>query len=103
MRSILRLQQAHVPQHYGMIPIDALTGKFIAAKRHNDDNIHGDFFVRWGDMSGTRRVPTRLRCHRSWPPAVHTHEAMEASQNRANGLPISGSSFNRSAAQQGSG
>jgi hypothetical protein len=50
LRSILRLQQAHLPQYRGMIPIDALTGEFVTAKLHDDDNIHGDFFVRWGDI-----------------------------------------------------
>ena len=33
-----------------MIPIDALTGALITTKLYNDDNIHGDFFVRGRDM-----------------------------------------------------
>jgi len=29
MHSVLRRQQAHLPEHRGMISIDALTGEFI--------------------------------------------------------------------------
>src|SRR5262245_10942897 len=47
IESILRLPQAYLPQHPGMIPIDALTGEFVAAKLHDNNNIHGDFLV-WG-------------------------------------------------------
>jgi hypothetical protein len=46
MRSVRRRQQAHMPAHRGMIPIDALPGACITTKLYNDDYIHGDFFVR---------------------------------------------------------
>ena len=45
LSSILHLQQTHLPQHCGMIPIDPLTGEFVTTKLHHDDKIHSDFFV----------------------------------------------------------
>src|SRR6266851_3631507 len=50
MSSVLRRQQAHLPQHCSMIPIDPFTGEFSAAKLYDDDNINGDFLVGWGDI-----------------------------------------------------
>ena len=46
--ALLLLQETHLSQHRGMIPINTLTGEFLATKLHDDDDIHGDLFVcRW--------------------------------------------------------
>jgi hypothetical protein len=41
-------QKTRLPQHGGVIPIDALTGEFVAPKLHDHDKVDSDLFMGRG-------------------------------------------------------
>ena len=55
--TVLFFQQAYLSQNRCVIPIDALTGEFVASKLHHDHDIYLNLFIRRSDVPVRRTHP----------------------------------------------